>query len=413
MEANDTVRGALAELRHTLLLAVKDPNQQVYAIFDGAQFEDVTADLVAAELFPRSLYINVKDRSLLDAGPWLVDFTQDAVPASIAESVSAFGGATAEEMLSDRALAIRAYRLAAMLNDGAGAGDYAARGALSDKALSTSSRPAEGVERRIEAVFRLLSARPSAAVFWIGNASLTEERLWKHARSINRVLIPKAFASTDDDGAYDETYALPDREGANSSNDFEAVLFRHFDGNVLGEILPHLSPEQLKRLFGPADAALFLAPDYPSRRTGSALLRARRPLHASALPAGLLLLTAEQMEALEEDRLREIHRDALLDLVATYDEVPSEAVRKRMWEDGWEYILEADSVGVQSAAAFSAWVHLQWYSNGHYSRNETTWGFMTYGVLDNTWHSPDDRVFILLEKATAGNADSVRNQEDE
>ena len=43
----------------------------------------------------------------------------------------------------------------------------------------------------------------------------------------------------------------------------EAVMFRHGDGNVLAEVMPVLDAAQFSRMFGPAKALMFLAPDHP------------------------------------------------------------------------------------------------------------------------------------------------------
>ena len=78
----------------------------------------------------------------------------------------------------------------------------------------------------------------------------------------------------------------------------EAMMFRHGDGNVLAEVLPVLDEAQFARLFGPASAMVFPAPDHPGSK-GSPPRRALLP-EASRPPApDLLSLSMEQMRGIE------------------------------------------------------------------------------------------------------------------
>jgi hypothetical protein len=135
-----------------------------------------------------------------------------------------------------------------------------------------------------------LSGDLPAAVFWIGNAELTEAKLWRHLRALNMVLIPKEYDAED---------TPPPGE---DSDTHEAVMFRHGDGNVLAEVLPVLDAAQFSRVFGPAKALMFLAPDHPAS-DGSTLRRALLPDDAPPAPAGMLKLGVDQYAALTEQRI--------------------------------------------------------------------------------------------------------------
>ena len=78
-------------------------------------------------------------------------------------------------------------------------------------------------------------------------------------------------------------------------------MFRHGDGNVLAEVLPVLDEAQFARMFGPASAMVFLAPDHP----GSKDLPLRRALKPDPCPPpapGPLKLTMDQMRGIEDIR---------------------------------------------------------------------------------------------------------------
>lgn len=404
LEPTDPNVALAADVRHFAL----DPARRLYAVFDGAQFEDLPEVLSQAALAHRSLYVGVDDPALVDVGPWLIDFRA----ASREPDNGVRGGPDRDENdgsngsdLSDEALQAEADRLANEMRAALEAGDETGGGML--PRLSAPPSP-ELLATRIDDAVALLADCPNAAVFWIGDTTLTPERMWRHARSLNRVLIPAEFVP-DDDGGYRSRWAFPedDPEGnaiplSDSNETWEAVLFRHADGNVLAEILPHLTAEQFARVFGPAVGMTFLSPDHPSERSGSSLRRAMRPADVAPVPAsGLLRLTAEQMKAIENGRLRRIHRDAVANLLTSYEEAPPDTVRRRMWDDAWRYVLEAASVGVEDYDAFEAWVWMQWHGQGHFSSDPVLWRFMQDGVMNDTWHHPDERVFTLYDFGVA------------
>jgi hypothetical protein len=79
-------------------------------------------------------------------------------------------------------------------------------------------------------------------------------------------------------------------------------MFRHADGNVLAQVLPVLDAAQLSRVFGPAKAMLFPAPDHPAS-DGSTLRRALLPDDAPPAQPGMLKLGVDQYAALTDQRI--------------------------------------------------------------------------------------------------------------
>lgn len=63
---------AAAELRSELERALAAPTCRVFAVLDGASFEDLTADLVFAGLIYKALYLDENQPGTPSAGPYLV-----------------------------------------------------------------------------------------------------------------------------------------------------------------------------------------------------------------------------------------------------------------------------------------------------------------------------------------------------
>lgn len=233
-----------------------DPARRIFALADGARFDDLPGALAACGISHRSLYRNVQDAELVRAGPWLIDPYRQPDP-----TFNAWGGLPLELNGDD---AVAADSRAALQEPQA------------DAPLAGASEAADP-ERQLETLVQLIGDAP-AAVFWIGGASLTEASLWRHLRTLNMVLIPKE---------YDRQDIPPPAEGEETH---EAVMFRHVDGNVLAEVLPVLDAVQFSRVFGPAKALLFPAPDHPAA-DGSLIRRAVLPADAPPAQPGLLRLS--------------------------------------------------------------------------------------------------------------------------
>jgi hypothetical protein len=254
-----------------------DPGQRIYALMDGARFDDLPGLLDSAGLSHRSLYRNVQDAELVRAGPWLIDPYRRPDPA-----VNAWGGlppAGSDALVSENAVA--ADTDAALSESGADRDEGPLPADVSD-----SSDP-----QAQQSLVAELSGGLPAAVFWIGNAELTEAKLWRHLRTLNMVLIPKEYDAEDNKpppGDDEDTH--------------EAVMFRHGDGNVLAEVLPVLDASQFSRVFGPAKALMFLAPDHAAS-DDSTLRRALLPDDAPPAPAGMLKLGVDQYASLTEQRI--------------------------------------------------------------------------------------------------------------
>ena len=213
----------------------------------------------------------------------------------------------------------------------------------------TGRSPAE----TIPALFDLIDDKP-AAVFWQcpdgGNA------LYKHLRSINMVLYPKAaFPDW-------EEPEPPEGEEAKPPDTHTMVLFRNADANVLMQTLYAMIKEEVARFYGPATALLFQPS--PEWRGEQAWLKLDRPDNLPAAPRGPLRLCMETVERIGQKRV-----DASTAKICTYLRrvVPekTEALNdEQLTKQTLIYIEEAKELGVTSEAAFGRWCYLQFKADG-------------------------------------------------
>jgi Domain of unknown function (DUF4123) len=245
-----------------------DTARRIYAVMDGAQFDNLPAELASFGIAHRSLYRNVQDIELVKAGLWLIDPYHQPDPMANVWGGIPFAGDITPAVAAD------------------------AEDAL---AASGSSYPEQttafhtGVEvdplAQLEKVIQLTGDAP-AAVFWAGDHTLSEPVLWRHLRTINMVLLPR-----------EQPIGKTAQRGMDA---YDAFLFRHADGNVLAEVLPVLDASQFSRVFGPTREIVFLAPDHPSVSSGSPLRRALHPGDAPLAPVGMLRLLRSQVEDIDE-----------------------------------------------------------------------------------------------------------------
>ena len=338
---------AINEALRDELLKLEGP---VFAVLDGAFFDNLPNALMRMGISYRSLFRETTDPSLQLAGPWLVDLRQsdenehDDIPSANTETMSV---ANQEKTVQLR------------------------------------------IARSAHAVLDLVGHCPGL-VFWSGNETLDEGALWKHLRSLNQVRVPRDPDDEFEDISGEENgtistgeridtgndyessasgvhldFVEEDNAGATSStpdnilrdvaprdglpdDEFETVLFRHADGNVLAEVLPVLNPGQLIRFFGPADRVLFNAPDYP-RSAGGTVYRATSPDDAVRPPSGPLIFSEEQIDEIERRRSTFNQRQMVEFLE---DEFPDELSRMSEAERralAFDYEQRADTLGLQSS----------------------------------------------------------------
>jgi hypothetical protein len=314
-----------------------ESEKRVFALLDGARFDDLPGMLAAAGLSHRSLYRNVQDAELVRAGPWLVDPYRKSDPAINAWGGLPLNGSGSQSPDDEVAADTKAALSEPVLRNDELTGPTGSLGNLDPN-------------KQLDLIAGIADDSP-AAVFWIGDANLTEANLWRHLRALNMVLIPKVYGEDDP----------PPIEAGDQTHD--ALMFRHADGNVLAEVLPVLDAAQFSRVFGPAKALMFLAPDHPDSDC-STLRRAVLPDNAPPAPPGMLKLSMEQMEGIEEIRFERVQKrttEYLQRVGGDKLEGRSEAALRR---DADIWLKSGMAYGVKSECALWQWSYLQLYTRG-------------------------------------------------
>lgn len=155
----------------------------------------------------------------------------------------------------------------------------------------------------------LIGDRPGA-VFWQCPAG--GDVLYKHLRGINMVLIPADAAATNDYGTEDEASgdegdALPasmpegDDDPQGGASTHSMVLFRHADANVITQLLGSMSPDEKARFLGPA-SLVFAAPD-PEWSNGKSIVY-HRAAPGGARYRGPLRLSEATLAGIGDSQLK-------------------------------------------------------------------------------------------------------------
>lgn len=304
-----------------------NPTLRVFAVFDGAILDNPAYQFGKRQLFARPLFGGNAPQDFVNSGPWLIDL-------------------------------------------------YHAPPRDSDK--PTSPEPCDPAIQ-VRSLIKLAADKP-ALVFWIGGPDLTADHLYRHLRSLNKVLIPK------EDGEPAEQ---------------EAVIFRHADGNVLASVLPVLDERQFARLFGPALALTFHAPDFPDE-DGSPIRRALLPRPAACPPPGMLALTPEQMRGVKAARMSRSQRRIVKYLRKVAPKQTRSMADWDLEDQTAHWMNEARSLGVRSEAGTGRWCYLQVITAGEIGRQKSVTDFVTRKNPGNTpGASTDERVEVLMWMAGA------------
>jgi hypothetical protein len=353
---------------HTALIAdvrriASDAARRVFVLVDGARFDDLPSALSAAGIAHRSLYRNVQDAELVRAGPWLVDPYRQLDPAR-----NAWGGLPSEVEVGEEDV-IAADARAAMNEP------------LASADLDGGARAADP-GAQLEAVIQLIGDAP-ASMFWIGDSSMTEPALWRHLRTLNMVLIPKEYDAPD---------IVPPADGEEA---LEAMMFRHADGNVMAEVLPVLDASQFSRIFGPAKALMFLAPDHPAP-DGSPSRRAVLPGDAPPAQGGLLKLSMEQMRGIDAARLERSRLRITRYLRNVSPEQSARMSETQLAHATVQWMDEGRGHGLQSEAALGRWSYLQLITAGEIGKKREVTDYLRQPNAERT---TDQRVQDLMHMA--------------
>jgi Domain of unknown function (DUF4123) len=288
----------VADVARTLRAVLDKAPRPLFAVLDGALFDDLPGDLEKAGFSSRSLFLDHADIEFERAGPWLL--------------------------------------------------------ALDD-------------ERALDHAHALATAQP-CAVFW--SCAEGEMVLWRHLRTLNEALIPLE--------------GEPDPQ-IDPQAQYQRVLFRHWDPNVLAALMPVLDAAQFARVLGPAAQIAANAPDYGGLR------RIPRPDDLPLAPQGPLRISQDQMEGLTDAM---VHSSRLK--IARYlkRNVPSHfsgVDDAFCWGTTLASDKSADELGIETERGRARWAYLMMLSDGKVAEMKQARDFVRFGGND-----PDDQVKALM-----------------
>jgi len=229
---------------------------------------------------------------------------------------------------------------------------------------------------------------------WPDEGDETTDSIFKHLRSINMVEIPI--------DRYDaETEKEPENEDQSETQEiekpeYEPVLFRHADPNVMASILPILNTGQLGRLFGKSAGLTMHASDFGEGDEG--LRSTPRPASLPKPHAGFLRITHEQYEEIGKIRLSKMEKSVSDYLKEVAEEECAELSDEELKLLIRQSVHESANYGVFEEANHCRWAYLQLINEGKFSNtNEVRYAMATSDLKI----SPDERVEALMEETIA------------
>ncbi|WP_416409127.1 hypothetical protein [Agrobacterium rosae] len=379
-------------------------DKRIHAVLDGARFASLGADLSSAGICHRPLYrqdLRQQDVShnVVVGGPWF------ACLSSMPPQPASANFASLDGDLSDGELAALSERLVAEMAESIASGDESGGRMLPSDGID---KPDE-VEQRIEALLKLVGDQPGV-VFWICNRTVSDDEMFRHLRSINRVLMPQDWATSADQkivdnqnesnfgeiasaaGAQDE--AKPAAQDAERGSErLEAVVFRHADPNVMLQVFPLLSPEQAARLIGPAEQVFFA----PGPMWGGGIKRARRPVGVVP-PKGMLRINTEQMAELHAVRAQSSQRK-----IAGYLRTVAPQQTAGISDQDLDVFVtrsyrSGTKLGLRAERGQGYWAYLLLYSGGRMGRDPATRDMLLNHPELGT---PDQKIYLLMQRLSS------------
>ncbi|MFC3971063.1 hypothetical protein ACFOVS_23665 [Rhizobium lemnae] len=281
----------------------------VFAVLDGAQFDDLPSALFEGDFVHRPLYL---DR----------------------------GNGTADQLRT-------APQLVWL--------DHDRKAHRRDEAQEDAVPVAPVLQRLLD----LIEQRP-ALVFWVCEAG--GEALYRHLRGINKILLPTDAAM--DRGKSYERNPLSVEDDVRDS-DHEMVLFRHCDANVMAQVLPSLSPANMARVLGPASQILCS----PDTDWAERPLRLMRSDDMPSPPAGPLRLSLVEVNGIEERRRLAARRRRISYLQETCPAETRGASRQALEEHIRISDETGNRLGLVSEGAHCRWAFMMCKTNGRIAQS--------------------------------------------
>ncbi|MGL4236464.1 hypothetical protein [Tabrizicola sp.] len=322
----------------TVLLGLDPKDGPLFAVLDGAKFDNLPNELVLGKFISRPLYLDRGNNN----------------PEQVI---------TAPQMVS-----------------------------LDELAEMAIGRPRD---KTIDAIFDLIGDR-TAAVFWQcpGGA----DALYRHLRGINMVSIPKWAAEDKIEESEADAEEPPEEQDESQDNSHRLVLFRHADPNVLAQVVPGLSAEELARLMGPAQRLIF-APDPIWSADGGAVSVNIKP-EGIVPPPGNLRLSDRALDSVEDAQLVASRTRVTDYLRTTAPEYTSALTEDELRDLVLQSEQTGDEIGFRTEHAHGLWAFLALLTGGETLHNAV--------VREHFQNDPRDPATVLEEVY-----DQVINASDE
>jgi len=313
------------------LLALDYKTAPVFAVLDGAQFDNLPKALFDGDFLSRPLYLDRGDNN----------------PEQII---------TAPHMVT-----------------------------LDERSEKVTGR---SYEDTLEALLELINDKP-AAVFW--QCPKGADALYKHLRSINMVLYPKAALDDweEPEQETDDGSSLP------APDTHTMVLFRHADANVIAQTLFALNAKELSRFLG-TSSLITLKPDNDWGK-GHKYFKLSKPDNLPSAPRGFLRLSDETVVRMGDIRFERIKVRLAKYLRKVAPEQTEDIKDKNLSTFIEKSVEQAVGFGVETEAGFGRWCYLQLLTKGAMGKSPEVQDFMT---VHDPAMSPDQRVRLLLRESS-------------
>ncbi|MGV2130308.1 hypothetical protein ACQZ4Q_10885 [Agrobacterium vitis] len=254
-----------------------------------------------------------------------------------------------------------------------------------DADKDNTGQPRPTSETMLDRLLDLVGER-HAAVFWFSDAG--GDVLFRHLRTINMILLPTSVAM--DRGKSYERDPLATPSGQAVEGDHEMVLFRHADSNVMAQVLPSLTYAHLARVLGPAQQILYSAdPDWSEKP-----MRVTRADDMPAPAAGPLKLTVDELAEIEKKRESRSRRKIAAYLRKVAPEQTTGMSEDELNKFVYEEEQKVKAFGVRREDMIGRWAFMQITSKTDLSHDKNVRTAMTNPSLPET---PDERIKILFD----------------
>lgn len=241
-------------------------------------------------------------------------------------------------------------------------------------------------EQVLDRLFDLVEERP-AVVFWQCEAGA--EVLYRHLRTINMVLYPTAAGKSELKDYERSPYAAAAKDSEDYDDlDFDRVIFRHADANVMAQIVPCVTAKTYARLLGPANWSVFVPDDDWSE---TAVFLGPRSTLSPSDPGPLALQLAEvnAIEAFRQDK-------AWFRRVRYLRETTPDETKTASDGELLDYIKVCTDlghqIGLKSEGAQCRWSYLMLVTRGAIARSNDVVSYIRQGGS-----SPDEQIQLLFK----------------